>query len=431
MMQYTTQRTAGKDQKTASIAANGLIAHYDKVEIAVKLTRENAHRWYRYHQTITDRLAKAIGGEVGKPKPAKGKDRRYQWKRVIVSEDVMIEISSPKKHRDQDEETDQLEDIQVLSRFSITSLNKLDYEPHLKALHSLNRILKMFEIKHHISVAEIAVDSLREELVRLFAKTAHLHRARIKDKLFNYADGGKHRKCPSEDGKEQYVGYRTQSRQLHTYYKAEYDLWRTEIILFTETLKLESLQVENLDDLLRPGIMQALLEKNIRHLALNLRKLYRDHPRAKSLRLETKTVTGAMDDLMKYLECSKREINKYITRADGLLINYLSLSIGFDQLEQKNQTHNESDLEALLEEANLSLEPEQNPVRKPIFDQSAYDVSMLKAVDTREEPTSGWNDEMERLSREFWGNVKSRHWNPKTLGQQWIKSYLCIYTELA
>lgn len=211
MMKHTTQHTARKDQKPASIATNGLIAHYDKVDVAVKVNKknkENSHRWYAHHKTITDMLARAINGEAGKPKPAKGKDRRYQWKRVIVSEDVMIEISSPKKHRDIDEETDQLEDIQVLSRFSVTSLNKLDYEPHLKALHSLNRILKMFEIKHHISVAEIAVDSFKEELVRLFAKTAHLHRARIKGKLFNYADG-KHRKCPSEDGKEQYVGYRS------------------------------------------------------------------------------------------------------------------------------------------------------------------------------------------------------------------------------
>lgn len=207
-------------------------------------------------------------------------------------------------------------------------------------------------------------------------------------------------------------------------------MWRTEIVLFRETLKLKSLQAEDLDDLLRPGMIKALLEKNIRHMAVNLRKLYRDHPRARKLKLETRTVTGATDDLMKYLECSKKDINKYITQVDGPAIKYLQLSIGFDQLEQKNQTHNESDLEALLEEANLSPKTEQNPVRKPIFEQSAYDVSRLKTVDISEEPTSGWNDEMERMSREFWGNVKSRHWSPKTLDQKWTRSYLRIYTEL-
>jgi len=411
MTNHSTQHTARKEIKPASIVINGLFAHYDKVEIAVKLTRENAHRWYVHHRSITDMIAESIGGEIGRPRR---KDARgYQWTRMITSSDVEIEISSPKTNRKDgaDEET-VLKNQQVLSRFRITSRNKSDYESHLKALHGLNETLKTFGIEHHVSVVEIAVDSRDEDLMVEFSRSAHLHRARIKGKIFNHADGGKHRKCPSEEGKDQYVGYRRQSRQLHSYYKPECGIWRTEVILFRPNLKLESLRIGTLDDLLKPGTMKALLEKNIRFMTPNLRKIYRDHPGTRKLKLESMTVDGVMDILMQYHECKKNDINKYFVRTDGPAINYMPLSISFDQFTQQNQIHNKSVLEAISPDIPPTPEPEEKPARKPIFEKMAYDISMIK-VEEREESEGqqgericGWDEEMERLSRECYGRPR-------------------------
>jgi len=130
----------------------------------------------------------------------------------------------------------------------------------------------------HVSLAEIALDVLNEKLARKVVKTIFHPWIKI-SKTFNYSRGA-FKLGGSSKGFDQYHYYRQDARQFHDYEKAE-GLYRFEIILRRRYLRPH--RVNSVDQLFERA--PELLQRNLRFIKLNRKKLITEFPRARGWEL--------------------------------------------------------------------------------------------------------------------------------------------------
>lgn len=294
----------------ANLTGREMVCRFDMIELFVKKTRENLERRNILLNDFVQDLADHMR------EPTRLYEQGGRLRHDFYHEDERIILRWPLESQMNND----------LLRIRIVNTCKWDWIQHHGYIQSVDAFLGIHKIEYGISKAEIAFDTLSEEVARDFATSVSLKWGRP-ERLFNYASK-KHRNWGSIDGFEEYMFLRKSPRQSHSYisnHKAvglrgqkENEIFYRWELKFRRSY-LKRIHIETIDDLF--GGTRSLIENSLTFKRLNRTKLNREIPRAKDWRLSGKSIPEQMRMLLRH-GLSRTEINRFFVRLEGPEICY-------------------------------------------------------------------------------------------------------------